>query len=83
MKNHPAFRYNDKFVLKVSPSLMAVTAYSLRHVIIILLAYAPSRKFGGALDFLKHQTNPLLLISDMPAFVLALAGSGAMRMLRR
>lgn len=75
MKNYPVYRYNDRFVLRVSPLLLATIAYSLRHLIIILLAYAPSQKFGGSMDFLKHQTNPLLLVSDMPALALALAWS--------
>jgi hypothetical protein len=38
-----------------------------------MLAYNPSQKMGGSLDFLKHQVDPLLLISDLPTLVLVYA----------
>jgi hypothetical protein len=72
MNKYPSYRYNDDFVLKVSPLLMAVIFYSLRHLVFILLAYNPSQKMGS-LDFLRHQFDPWLVISDMPALLLTYA----------
>ena len=73
MNNHPVYRYDEKFVLKVSPLLKVIILYSLRHLVFILLAYSPSQKISGSMDFLKHQIDPLLAISDIPALVLVYA----------
>jgi len=73
MNNYPVYRYDEKFVLKVSPLLKVIFLYSLRHLVFILLAYNPIQKLGGSLDFLKYQFDPLLVMSDIPALLLVYA----------
>jgi len=63
---YPSFRYDDRLVLKVSPLLWIVLLYALRHVILVGLSFLP--KTAGTLGFLRHQIDPLFLLTDVPAF---------------
>lgn len=73
MNKYPSYRYDDNFVLKVSLSIKAIVLYSLRHLVIIGVAYSPSERISGSMGYLKHQIDPLLIIPDLLALVLVYA----------
>ncbi len=66
-----SFRYDDRFVLKVSPFLWVTLFYALRHVILVGLSFLP--KTGGSLGFLRHQVDPLFLLTGLPALLVVYA----------
>jgi hypothetical protein len=70
---HPLSRYDDHFVLKVPPLLWITLLYALRHVILVGLSFMP--KTAGMLEFLRHQIDPLLLLTDLPALLVIYAYS--------
>lgn len=67
---HPSFRYDEYFLLKVSPLLWIAIVYSLRHIIVVGLSFV-----GGIADLpiVKHGIDPLMVGSDLPALLVILA----------
>lgn len=56
------------------PALLVVTLlFSIRHLLIVFLAYNPSPKLGSAFAFLQPLAEPWFVAADLPALLVVLA----------
>lgn len=67
---HASYRYDEDFLLKVTPLLWLTLLYCVRHVLFVGLSFMPRMQ---DLAGLRHQVDPVLLFSNIPALFVAVA----------
>lgn len=59
--------------LKVPALLVVTLLFSIRHLLIVFLAYNPSPRLGSAFAFLQPLAEPWFVAADLPALLVVLA----------
>lgn len=70
LDRYPSYRYDDYFVLKITPLLWLTIAYGVHHVIVVGMSFVQGL---SDLSIVKYGVDPLLVGSNLPALLVIVA----------